>query len=439
MPTEAISAQDALPFMKNRILLVNPPVIDSRYEWVRWNQPLDLLKIGNLLQCEHGCQVKLFDFMLPNPQGNVAKRQSKMDLELPRGEPIRWQYGASWEVFDKYLEALIAQSWIPDSVLITTLTSFWWQTIPLVANRIKNKLNRPTIFLYGNYPFHHTDHATMFCANIDIIINSFFDLSSWAANPSLYAKEKVGFWALDLRSPEPVKEISDAIERGISHFVFFNENIFEDFDKKLKPILQEIARKEWNIQFHGICGVEIKDFPFDHAHLLARAHFSELHFEPVFQKNGLIDEFLYRQVMDACEKTGFCQRRGLGWESRNHYLSGFLWLGLLEDDIDILVTNALKILQLVGMVIPKPYAPLPASKEYNFLLDKRGYLDPEDLSPHRMPLAGFNKLDKADYADIYRMTAFLNMKVRAHTFDFLGNTYLSRVIRESLLGQRWNV
>lgn len=439
MPTQAIPAQDALHLMKNKVLLINPPVIDSRYEWVRWNQPLDLLKIGNLLKSEHNCQVKLFDFMLPNPQGKVNKRQSKLDLELQQGEQIRWQFGATWDVFDKYLDTLIAHNWIPESVFITTLTSFWWQTIPLVANRIKNKLKRSIIFLYGNYPVYHTDHAAVFCANIDVIINNFIDLTSWAADPLLYDKENVGFWALDIRSPDPVKEISLAVERGINHFVFFNENLFTDFDQKLKPILEEIIRKEWNIQFHGICGIETRDFPVDHAYLLIKSHFSELHFEPVLQKNGLIDELHYQQVMTACEKAGFCQRRGLGWESRNYYLSGFLWLGQLVDDIDILVMNALKIIQLVGMVIPKPYTPLPGSEEYKLLLDKGVYLEPEDLSPHRMPLAALNKINSADYTDIYRMTAFLNMKLRGHTFDFLGVSYLSRVIRESLLGQKWNI
>lgn len=439
MPTQAISAQDAIHLIKNKVLLINPPVIDSRYEWIRWNQPLDLLKIGNLLRSEHDCQVKLFDFMLPNPQGNVTKRQSKMDLEASPEEPIRWQYGASWEVFDKYLDSLIAQNWIPDSVLLTTLTSFWWQTIPLVANRIKNKLKRSTVFLYGAYPILHTEHATMFCTNVDVIINTPMDISPWSADSSLYDNGRVGFWALDLKSPDPTKEIAQAIDRGINHFVFFNDNIFIDFNRKLKPVLNEVIKKKWNIQFHGICGVEIKDFPIDEAYLLSNAHFSELHFESAIDKYGLVDEEYYRQVMTACEKAGFCQRRGLGWESRNHYLSGFLWLGRLEDDIDILVTNALKILQLIGMVIPKPFAPLPKTNEYDFLLDKMGDLPPEDLSPHRLPLAGFNKLEKSDYVDIYRMTAFLNLKVRSHTFDFLGNTYLSRVIQESLFTQRWNI
>ena len=34
---------------KDRILLVNPPVEETRYSWIRWNQPLDLLKIASFL------------------------------------------------------------------------------------------------------------------------------------------------------------------------------------------------------------------------------------------------------------------------------------------------------------------------------------------------------------------------------------------------------
>ena len=37
------------------ILLVNPPVEETRYAWLRWNQPLDLLKIGGYLKSHVGC------------------------------------------------------------------------------------------------------------------------------------------------------------------------------------------------------------------------------------------------------------------------------------------------------------------------------------------------------------------------------------------------
>jgi hypothetical protein len=207
----------------------------------------------------------------------------------------------------------------------------------------------------------------------------------------------------------------------------------------LKPILEEVVNKNWDVRFHGICGIQTRNFPLDHAQLLADAHFSALHFEPATNADGTVDEPLYRAVMQACEQAGFVSRRGAGWESRSHYFSGFLWIGRPNDELDKLVWNALKLLQLVGMVIPKPYSPTPGTDDYALLTSQVDWIEPEDISPHRLPFAGLNGIDKHDYADLYRMTAFLNRKVRDRTFDFLGNTYLAQVIRESLAGRRWDV
>jgi len=436
---QTLSAQEVLNRTQGRVLLVNPPVIDSRYPWVRWNQPLDLLKLGTALKEMHDCQVRLFDFMLPSQKGRVPRRQSKIEDDLPPGEPIRWHFGQSWEKFDAYLEELVRCNWVPDSVWITTLTSFWWQAVPLVADRVKNRLKRPVVVLCGNYPFLETEHAARFCSNVDIVVQDRFDLARWPADFSLYGDRKLRFCALDLRSPDPLDEIACALERGTAHFAFFNDNLFEDFDTRLKPILREVIKREWKLWFHGICGVETRGFPIDHAQLLADAHFSELHFEPALNEDGTVDESLYRAVMRACEQVGFVSRRGAGWESRSHYLSGFLWIGRPDDNLDRLVWNALKLLQLVGMVIPKPYSPTPGSDDYALLVSQAGRVEPEDISPHRLPFAGLNGIERNDYEDLYRMTAFLNMKVRAHTFDFLGDTYLAKVIRESLAGRRWDI
>jgi len=448
---QILSAQEAMKQAQGQVLLINPPVLDSRYAWIKWNQPLDLLKLGTALKQTGDCQVRLFDFMLPAPTGTVPRRKSRIEIDLPSSEPTRWHFGQLWESFDTYLDKLVSQNWIPDSVWITTLTSFWWQTIPLVADRVKNKLKRPPVTLYGNYPTLQTQHASQFCPNVDIVVKDHLDLTHWAADFSLYKNQKLRFCALDLRSSKVLDEIAEAAKRGISHFVFFNDNLFEDFDLRLRPILQEVVKlKAGNklkvssngnsdIQFHGICGVETQDFPIDQAQLLAEANFSELHFEPALGKDGTVNEPLYQEVMRACELAGFVHQRGLGWEERGHYHSGFLWIGRPDDDMDKLVWNALKLLQLVGMVIPKPYSPTPGTDDYTLLASQVDWIGPEDISPHRLPFADMNGIDRGDYEDLYRMTAFLNRKVRARTFDFLGDTYLAKVIRESLVGRRWDI
>lgn len=142
--------------------------------------------------------------------------------------------------------------------------------------------------------------------------------------------------------------------------------------------------------------------------------------------------------MQACERAGFASPRGGGWDSGSRRdLSGFMWVGRPDDNVEKLVWNALKLLQLTGMVIPKPYSPTPGSNDYALLKSQAGWLEPEDISPHHLPFSGWNGVEASDYEDIYRMTAFLNHRVRSHTFDFFGNTYLATVIRQSLAGQRW--
>src|SRR3954464_3570593 len=58
---------------RDRILLVNPPVQDTRYAWLHWNQPFDLLRIGAFLKQEAGCKVDLLDFMKPDAEGGGSK------------------------------------------------------------------------------------------------------------------------------------------------------------------------------------------------------------------------------------------------------------------------------------------------------------------------------------------------------------------------------
>src|SRR5712692_9253866 len=63
---------------KDRVLLINPPVEETRYSWVRWNQPLDLLKVGSYLRSKVKCEVELLDCMKPGKDGKVR------DEWLPR-------------------------------------------------------------------------------------------------------------------------------------------------------------------------------------------------------------------------------------------------------------------------------------------------------------------------------------------------------------------
>src|SRR5712692_10320544 len=58
---------------RDRVVLINPPVEETRYSWVRWNQPLDLLKIASRLRERVECEVELLDCMKSDAHGKVRE------------------------------------------------------------------------------------------------------------------------------------------------------------------------------------------------------------------------------------------------------------------------------------------------------------------------------------------------------------------------------
>ena len=39
---------------KARVLLINPPVQEKRYHWIRWNQPVELLRLSTWIKTGTG-------------------------------------------------------------------------------------------------------------------------------------------------------------------------------------------------------------------------------------------------------------------------------------------------------------------------------------------------------------------------------------------------
>src|SRR3954471_4084123 len=67
---------------QDRVLLINPPVVETRYSWIRWNQPLDLLKLASYLRTNVGCDIHLLDYMQPDrkEEGDVTDKKKEGDV-----------------------------------------------------------------------------------------------------------------------------------------------------------------------------------------------------------------------------------------------------------------------------------------------------------------------------------------------------------------------
>src|SRR5438105_15187574 len=93
---------------RDRVLLLNPPVEETRYSWLRWNQPLDLLKIASRLRSHVECGVELLDCMKPDDNGKVAEvslpRDRRYYTVMDEPYPMR-RFGTSYGELGKQLTA----------------------------------------------------------------------------------------------------------------------------------------------------------------------------------------------------------------------------------------------------------------------------------------------------------------------------------------------
>src|SRR5438552_12727367 len=129
--------KSALPG-KARVLLVNPPVQEKRYHWLRWNQPLELLRLSAWIKDRvRSADVRLYDFMLPDPKGDVPRHKVKETWAVPGAEAL-WHFGQPFEAFDAYLDELVKKGWVPQLVVVSSLTSYWHVAIEKLLLRICN-------------------------------------------------------------------------------------------------------------------------------------------------------------------------------------------------------------------------------------------------------------------------------------------------------------
>src|SRR5262245_58499411 len=158
---------------KDRVLLVNPPVEETRYSWVRWNQPLDLLKLASRLRSRVRCGVELLDCMKPDPGGKV-----KEDW-LPRarryynvhGEryPMR-RYGTAYADLARQFAARATAKDRPTQVWVTSLCSYWYESVAEVCRLARAALPGARVLLLGQYARLMPQHAAEACA-VDYVVS----------------------------------------------------------------------------------------------------------------------------------------------------------------------------------------------------------------------------------------------------------------------------
>ena len=175
---------------RSRVLLINPPVQERRYHWIRWNQP-STLRLSAWLKATHrGIDVKLFDFMMPDEGGHVPKHKVKETWTGSSSDDQLWHFGQPFEAFERSIATLTHRGSAPDVVNVTSLTSYWHESIEKLLHKLCTKLepkrrDATLICLAGNYPRLEPAHAET-QLDADVAFTTSVDTSGYCPDLDLY-------------------------------------------------------------------------------------------------------------------------------------------------------------------------------------------------------------------------------------------------------------
>jgi hypothetical protein len=445
---------------RSRVLLVNPPVQERRYHWLRWNQPLDLLRLSSWLKASHrGIEVKLFDFMLPNEAGQVPKHKVKETWTGADDDDQLWHFGASFDAFERAFTSLSQSGWRPDFVIISSLTSYWHVSIEKLLIKLCSRLDRvrrdaTTICLTGNYPRIEPAHASS-QLDADVAFTTSINTSGCRPDFQLYLEssgELPNFFGLDIEDSAVSDHLAYCLEltdarqkkRGITKpasftVVFFNEDVCSEASQ-LADVVTFAEAHPGRLIVEGIAGIEPASLTPGRLHQLKAAGFRSLFVEHARCPGGGIDEAKYRALLDFLSDEQHGKKVGdskSAWLERGN-VTGFVAMGLPDDDIDDLMRSTLTINHFFQAVILKPFGYSPTIEQISEAKRQKRWREPCQSSPQWFPYVGNgSSLSDPDYENLVRWQNMLNKRVTGATFDFLDDGVVARLVRETVVGESW--
>lgn len=444
----------------SRVLLINPPVQERRYHWLRWNQPSDLLRLSTWLKNIHrGIDIRLFDFMFPDEAGRVSKHKVKETWMGSHDDDQLWHFGRRFENFESFLVAAASEKWAPDLVLVSSLTSYWHVSIEKLLIRLCSHLGEERrkaarICLYGNYPRLEPLHAEG-QIDADVAFTGHINTTKCVPDFRLYLdsdRRLPNFFALDIEDVVVVDHLAECLslkkdadtKRGISRrpvitTAFFNEDICSATNR-LEDVCQFVQDHPRQVLIEGIVGIEPRSLSSEKLTLIKQAGFRSLFIEHARLSGGGVHSGVYEKLLSFLSNEREARRMGRQASplAERGNVTGFVAMGLPDDDIDELVDSTLTLNSYFQSVILKPFGYSPDVDSSTEEERKAWWPGPHALSPQWFPYVGKgSRLKRADYGNLVRWQNLLNRRVKGVTFDFLDGGNVARLVRKTLVAESW--
>lgn len=416
-----------------RVLLLNPPVYDFRFDWARWHQPCGLLRIGSLLSSS-GNDVRLID-CLQQLQGDRIQRRKLGTINVDGQKLPRWQYGLTWEQIEKKIESLEEEKWKPDVIHVTCMMTFWWEGARDLIYRLHSWFPKPSVILGGVYPSLCSEHASQHIRGVHFDIAMSKRAKNRATDFDLYDTKPhfAGIFLYRTHSANKIlKEIEAKYKLGVREFAFFDDEIPGKDPKYFESVLDLITKGKLNIKFRALGNLSLKGITRNIVVKMKRAGFRQIFLRDDIALIDNLDGDLstYERGIELLLKFG-------DYKPRTEDITAMVLVGFPGENLEHTAERLTRLAHVVGSVNLVPYQPTPGTGIYNRHKD---YLDKIPLEMQNGKLFPFAKLNHArfsDYQELIRLAALLNSKYRDTTFDFLGDDEIAKMVRKSMAEETW--
>ena len=418
-----------------RVLLFAPPVYDVRFPWSEWHQPASLLQLATALR-RAGCDLRLVDALF-NPSGDHQPKQRMGSFA--RGDTLvnYWRWGLQAPALRQQLADLQEMGWYPEAVFLLSGIACQWEGCREAISLVRHVFPAARIALYGDYPASAPAHALansgadlVIAHQLEELVGLPLDLSLYQRRPRI-AHLSIGSAgrSLDDLLGELLARVATAKrQERIRHIVLADTDAFRRFPQHVRALCQAIAERNLSVSMHAFGGVHPEAFAEDPvlAASLKRAGLKQIIFtsdrEVPFTTEAWTAflEALREAVARCCEA---------GYRLRTDDLVATACLGRPREDPSQVAGRLTELAHVAGSIILLPYQPAPS--------DCPDDLPLEEANGRLFPFAEANGSTYRDYMELLGLGAILNAKWRSRTFDFLGDSLVAGLVRESLVTESW--
>jgi len=466
----------------NKLLLINPWIYDfAAYDL--WSQPLGLLYIASYLR-HAGFQISYID-CLRSDDSEEEKKPSRFGRGTYRREiisppkilahiPRRYaRYGIRVDKFIAKLDKMQK----PDAILITSLMTYWYPGPKHVVDLVRKKFPGVPVILGGVYASLLPEHArkeikpdyliqgpgeekvlqllkdilhfnpSLTEPNDDLDLRPYpaFDLikkprylclmtsRGCPYNCTFCAQQQI---AQKYRRRDPENVIREIIDQykyfKIRDFAFYDDALFLNKDRHIKPILREIIQSHLPVRFHTPNGLFAREIDEELAELMFQANFKtiRLSFETANEERR---EDMSNKISNQGMRRAINNLLNAGYSANE--IDSYIIMGLPDQKLAEILESMIFVNNLGVRISLSSYSPIPGTIDFNRAVES-GLLavdiDPLLTNKTLFPL----KSDELDYETFRKLRIFSELlnKGAEKKFAPFGDTEISRslktVIRE---------